>query len=102
MLKNSIASINKRLQEILKDDLFRINEEYKRENNKLQDIDKDEALCPYCRQSMKDSEAKENLKKFYRKELSTLFKYFLIFSFCASITNIFSLFATFKIDTKRN
>ncbi len=72
MLKNSIASINKRLQEILKDDLFRINEEYKRENNKLQDIDKDEALCPYCRQSMKDSEAKENLKKFYRKELNNL------------------------------
>ena len=72
MIKQSIETINKRLQEILKDDFSKITEEYNRENKKLQEIDKDEALCPYCRQTMKDSEAKENLKKFYHKELNDL------------------------------
>jgi len=72
MIKQSIETINKRLQEILKSDLSKITEEYNRENKKLQEIDKDEALCPYCRQTMKDSEAKENLRKFYHKELNDL------------------------------
>lgn len=72
MIKQSIETINKRLQELLKNDLSKINEQYNREKSKLQEIDKDEALCPYCRQAMKDSEAKENLKKYYHKELDSL------------------------------
>ena len=69
-LEKNINAINKRLQEILVNDLSKITEGYNRESNKLKEIDKDESVCPYCRQLMKDSEAKENLKRFYEKELN--------------------------------
>lgn len=66
-LQKSINKINERLEEILKDKLVDITENYNKESNKLKDVDKEQSICPSCRQEIKDSEAKEHLKSFYQK-----------------------------------
>lgn len=68
-LQRSINKINERLEEIFKDKLVDITENYNKENNKLKDVDKEQSICPSCKQEIKDSEAKEYLKKFYQKQL---------------------------------
>ena len=68
-LQRSINRINERLEEIFKDKLVDITESYNKENNKLKDVDKEQSICPSCRQEIKDSEAKEHLKAFYQKQL---------------------------------
>ena len=47
-----------------------ISEQYNRENKKLQDVENENPICPACRQEMKNSEAKEHLKNYYKKEMS--------------------------------
>lgn len=69
-LKRNIENINRRLQEILTEDLVKISEKYNRENKKLKDVDSEHSICPSCRQEIKNSEAKEHLKKFILKELN--------------------------------
>lgn len=71
-LKISIENINRRLQEILTNDLNKISDQYKRENKKLQDVDKEQSVCPSCHQEIKDDEIKQNLKKFIQKEMNRL------------------------------
>ncbi len=68
-LQKSINRINERLEEIFKDKLIDITENYNKESNKLKDVDKEQSICPSCRQEIKDSEAKEHLKQFYQKQL---------------------------------
>lgn len=68
-LQKSINRINERLEEIFKDKLVDITENYNKENNKLKDVDKEQSICPSCRQEIKDIEAKEHLKKFYQNQL---------------------------------
>lgn len=68
-LQRSINKINERLEEIFKDKLVDITENYNKENNKLKNVDKEQSICPSCKQEIKDSEAKEYLKKFYQKQL---------------------------------
>lgn len=71
-LKRSIAGINRRLKEILTKDLSNILEQYNSKNNKLKDVDKEQSICPSCRQEIKDSESKEHLIKFFQKEMNKL------------------------------
>lgn len=69
-IQRNIANINKRLEEILKVDLVNISEQYNRENKKLQDVENENPICPACRQEMKNSEAREHLKNYYKKEMN--------------------------------
>ena len=71
-LKRNIDGINRRLKEILTEDLAKISEQYDRENNKLKNIDKEQSICPSCMQEIKNNEAKENLIKFFQKEMNNL------------------------------
>ena len=68
-LQKSINRINERLEEIFKDKLIDITENYNKESNKLKDVDKEQSICPSCRQEIKEIEAKEHLKHFYKKQL---------------------------------
>ena len=71
-LQHSIERINERLEEIINDKLANIVENYNRENEKLKNVDQEQSICPTCRQEIKDSEVKEHLKNFYKKELDRL------------------------------
>ena len=71
-IQHSIKRINERLEEIVKDKLSDITANYNRENKKLKDVDKEDSVCPTCRQLIKDDEVKGHLKKFYQKELDKL------------------------------
>lgn len=71
-IQHSIKRINERLEEIVKDKLADITANYNRENKKLKDVDKEDSVCPTCRQLIKDDEVKGHLKKFYQKELDKL------------------------------
>lgn len=71
-LKRKIDTINIRLKKILTEDLSKISEQYNRENNKLKEVDKEQPICPSCRQEIKDNEAKEHLKQFFIKEMNKL------------------------------
>ncbi len=71
-LQHSIARINERLEEIINDKLANIIENYNNENEKLKNVDQEQSFCPTCRQEIKDSEVKEHLKTFFRKELNRL------------------------------
>lgn len=71
-IQHSIKRINERLEEIVKDKLSDITANYNRENKKLKDFDKEDSVCPTCRQLIKDDEVKGHLKKFYQKELDKL------------------------------
>lgn len=71
-LKRNIESINRRLKEILTKDLSRISEQYNRENNKMKDVDKEQPICPSCRQEIKNRESKEHLINFFQKEMNKL------------------------------
>lgn len=71
-LKRKIDTINIRLQKILTEDLSKISEQYNRESNKLKEVDKEQPICPSCRQEIKDIEAKEHLKQFFKKEMIKL------------------------------
>ena len=68
----SIESLDRRIKNIIEEDLSKISKQYKRENNKLKDIEKEKAICSYCMQEIKDDEAKENFKKFIKKEMNKL------------------------------
>ncbi len=69
-LKRNIAGINRRLQEIIKEDLEKISEQYNRENKKLKQVENEHPICPSCRQEIKDNEAGEHLKQFFQKEMN--------------------------------
>ena len=71
-LQHSIERINERLEEIINDKLANIVENYNRENEKLKNVNQEQSICPTCRQEIKDSEVKEHLKNFYKKELDRL------------------------------
>lgn len=71
-IQHNIKRINERLEEIVNDKLSSITEDYNRENKKLKDVDAEQPVCPTCRQEIKDSETKEHLKTFYKKELIKL------------------------------
>lgn len=68
----SIESLNRRIKNIIEDDLSKISKQYERENNKLKETEKEKTICSYCMQEIKDNEAKENLKKFIKKEMNNL------------------------------
>ncbi len=68
-IQRNIANINKRLEEIVKVDLTNISEQYNRENKKLKEIENEHPICPACRQEMKNSDAREHLKNYYKKEM---------------------------------
>lgn len=71
-LKRNIDGINRRLHEILTEDLSKISEQYDSEWNKLKNVDMEQPICPSCRQEIKDSEAKDHLKQFFQKEMDKL------------------------------
>lgn len=71
-LQNKINIINKRLEEILTNDLSEISAAYDRENEKLKKVDNDKAICPSCRQEIKDSSSREHLRNTYIKEMDRL------------------------------
>lgn len=71
-IQRTIKRIDERLEDIFKDKLGSIEEDYKRENEKLKNVNKEVAICSTCRQEIKDSEVKEHLKQFYNKELNRL------------------------------
>lgn len=68
----SIENLNRRIKNIIEDDLSKISKQYERENNKLKETEKEKTICSYCMQEIKDNEAKENLKKFIKKEMNNL------------------------------
>ena len=68
-IQRSIETINRRLQELLSNDLAKITDNYNRENNKLKELDSKNPICPSCRQEMKNADAIEHLRNFYKKEL---------------------------------
>lgn len=71
-LQRNIEGINRRLKEILTDDLSKISQRYNIENNKLKQVDNEHPICPSCRQEIKDSDAKDHLKKFLLSEMNRL------------------------------
>ena len=71
-LQRNIEGINRRLKEILTDDLSKISQRYNIENNKLKQVDNEHPICPSCRQEIKDSDAKDHLKRFLLSEMNRL------------------------------
>lgn len=69
-IQKSIIKINRRLEEIIKVDLAKISEQYNIENKKLKEIESKKTICPACRQEMKNSDALNHLKNYYKKELN--------------------------------
>ena len=69
-LKRSIEVIDKRIQEIIKEDLSKISEQYNREKNKLKEVEKEKPICPSCRQVIENSEAKGHLISFFQNEMN--------------------------------
>lgn len=72
VLKRNIDGINRRLKEILTEDLSKISEQYNREKTKLKNLDKEQAICPSCMQEIKNNYAKEHLIVFFQKEMDKL------------------------------
>lgn len=72
ILKRNIDGINRRLKEILTEDLSKISEQYNREKTKLKNLDKEQAICPSCMQEIKNNHAKEHLIVFFQKEMDKL------------------------------
>lgn len=71
-LKRNIEGINRRLKEILTEDLSKISQRYNNENNKLKQVDNEHPICPSCRQEIKDSAAREHLRNFFINEMNKL------------------------------
>lgn len=71
-LQRNIDGINRRLKEILTDDLSKISQRYNIENNKLKQVDNEHPICPSCRQEIKDADAKNHLKRFLLSEMNRL------------------------------
>lgn len=71
-LQRNIEGINRRLKEILTDDLSKISQRYNIENNKLKQVDNEHPICPSCRQEIEDSDAKDHLKRFLLSEMNRL------------------------------
>lgn len=71
-LQRNIEGINIRLKEILTNDLSKISQRYNIENNKLKQVDNEHPICPSCRQEIKDSDAKDHLKRFLLSEMNRL------------------------------
>ena len=71
-LQRNIEGINRRLKEILTDDLSKISQRYNIENNTLKQVDNEHPICPSCRQEIKDSDAKDHLKRFLLSERNRL------------------------------
>lgn len=68
-LQRQINAIDRRLTEIITEDLAKISENYDRESKKLQEVDNEVSICPYCRQEIKSNDVKNHLKTFYTNEL---------------------------------
>ena len=68
----SIESLDRRIKNIIDEDLSKISKQYERENNKLKEAEKEKAICSYCRQEIKDEEAKLAFKQFIKKEMDKL------------------------------
>lgn len=68
-LQRQINAIDRRLTEIITEDLAKISENYDRESKKLQEVDNEVSICPYCRQEIKSNDVKNHLKAFYTNEL---------------------------------
>lgn len=68
-LKRGIDVIDKRIQEIIKEDLSKISEQYNREKNKLKEVEKEKPICPSCRQVIENREAKVHLISFFQNEM---------------------------------
>lgn len=71
-LKNSVDSFNRRIEEIINEKLAKLVESYKKRNKEYKEVDCKESRCPSCKQIIKDSEIKENLKKYYKNEMEKL------------------------------
>lgn len=71
-LKRNIDGINRRLKEILTEDLSKISQRYNNENSKLKQVDNEHPICPSCRQEIKDSAAREHLRNFFINEMNKL------------------------------
>lgn len=71
-LKNSIDSLNRRIEEIINEKLVQLVNDYKKQNEQYKVVDCQESKCPSCKQMIKDSELKENLKKHYKNEMIRL------------------------------
>lgn len=69
-LKRGIDIIDKRIQEIIKEDLSKISEQYNREKNKLKEVEKEKPICPSCRQIIENREAKVHLISFFQNEMN--------------------------------
>lgn len=68
----SIESLDRRIKNIIDEDLSKISKQYERENNKLKEAEKEKAICSYCRQEIKDEEVKLAFKQFIKKEMDKL------------------------------
>lgn len=71
-LQRKIDTIDKRLKEIFQVSLVEIKDKYKRENEKLKNMEKEHPICHYCKQEIKNSESLKHLKQFQEKELAKL------------------------------
>ena len=71
-VKASIDGLNRRLEEIIKSDLSKISKQYDTANNKLKNVDNEQAICPSCKQEIKDDEIKKHLKYMFKKEMQDL------------------------------
>ena len=71
-VKASIDGLNRRLEEIIKSDLSKISKQYDTANNKLQNVDNEQSICPSCKQEIKDDEIKKHLKYMFEKEMQDL------------------------------
>lgn len=71
-LKNSIDGLNRRIDEIIKEKLSRLKEEYNKQNQKLKEVDAKIAICPECKREVKDNKLKQNMKRNYQEEMNKL------------------------------
>ena len=73
-IQKSINAIDEQLYEIFQIKLANIKKQYAKENEKLNNFCDKKSICFACRQEIKDSESKNNLINFQKKELKNLQK----------------------------
>lgn len=71
-IQKQINGIDRRLTEIITVDLVKIIKEYNIQKEKIESVDKENPICPECMQEIKNSEKKENMKKFYKNRMAKL------------------------------
>lgn len=71
-IERQIKAIDRRLTDIINNDLVKITNDFKKQNENIEKLDRENPICPSCMQKITNSETKVHMHKFYEKEKEKL------------------------------